>query len=173
MVFNWVNTPSFISLIINYFKPVYVKKRVIAQSGFLAFESSGDQIDLSHLKAIFEFYPSYHLGQVVGICAIVFIFSVNCPSSNIMCNISSQSFYRQIAAFGYFGSYILINSSKAFSASAFVSACPMLCNEPLAFAWADLGKQLSTFIVLCIQHRAGVSRDRLLLGLLRKPWYYH
>jgi len=38
---------------------------VIAQSGVLASESSGDQIDLRHLKTVFELYPSYHLGQVV------------------------------------------------------------------------------------------------------------
>ena len=57
-----------------------------------------------------------------------------------MCNISSQSFYRQIAAFWYFGSYILINSSKAFSASAFVSACQMLCNKPLTLLLGEFGK---------------------------------
>ena len=134
-------------------KRVCSARRVIAQSGVLAIESSGDQVDLSHLKTIFELYPSYHLGQVVVSAQSFPFFSAHYPCLNIMCNISSQSFYRQIAAFGYFGSYILINSSKAFSASAFVSACQMLCNEPLAFAWADLGKQLRTFIVLCIQNR--------------------
>ena len=119
----------------------------------MAFESSGDQIDLSHLKTIFELYPSYHLGQVVVSAQSSPFFSAHCQSLNIMCNMPSQSLYRQIAAFGYFGSYILINSSKAFSASAFVSACQMLCNESLVFAWANLGKRLRTFIVLCIQHR--------------------
>ena len=40
-------------------------RRVIAQSGVLASESSGDQIDVSYLNTVFELYPSYHLGQVV------------------------------------------------------------------------------------------------------------
>ncbi len=39
--------------------------RVIAQSGVLASESSGDQIDVCYLDTVFELYPSYHLGQVV------------------------------------------------------------------------------------------------------------
>ena len=106
----------------------------------MAIESSGDQIDLSHLNTIFELYPSYHLGQVVVSAQSFPFFSAHCPSLNIMCNISSQSFYRQIAAFGYFGSYILINSSKAFSASAFVSACQMLCNKPLTLLLGEFGK---------------------------------
>ena len=46
----------------------------------------------------------------------------------------SRSFCRQMAAFGYFGSYILINRSKAFSASAFISACQMSCGDCLAFS---------------------------------------
>ena len=46
-------------------KGVCLDKRVIAQNGVLAFQSSGDQIDFSHLKTIVELYPSYHLGQVV------------------------------------------------------------------------------------------------------------
>ena len=40
-------------------------RRVIAESGVLVSESSGDQIALRHLNTIFELYPSYHLGQVV------------------------------------------------------------------------------------------------------------
>ena len=39
--------------------------RVIAKSGILTHESSGDQIDLRHLNTVFELYSSYHLGQVV------------------------------------------------------------------------------------------------------------
>ncbi len=38
---------------------------VIAQSGVLAPESSGDQIDVCYLNTVFELYSSYHLGQVV------------------------------------------------------------------------------------------------------------
>ena len=40
-------------------------KRVIAQSGVLASESSGDQIDFCYLNTVFELYSSYHFGQVV------------------------------------------------------------------------------------------------------------
>jgi len=39
--------------------------RVIAQSGVLASESSGDQIDVCYLNTVFELYSSYHLGQVI------------------------------------------------------------------------------------------------------------
>ena len=39
--------------------------RVIAQSGVLASESSGDQIDFCYLNTVFELYSSYHFGQVV------------------------------------------------------------------------------------------------------------
>ena len=42
-----------------------IERRVIAESGVLVSESSGDQIALRHLNTIFELYPSYHLGQVV------------------------------------------------------------------------------------------------------------
>ncbi len=42
-----------------------VKERVMAKSGVLTPESSGDQIDLRHLDTVFELYSSYHLGQVV------------------------------------------------------------------------------------------------------------
>ena len=38
---------------------------VIAQSGVLASESSGDQIDFCYLNTVFELYSSYHFGQVV------------------------------------------------------------------------------------------------------------
>jgi len=31
----------------------------------LAFESSGDQIDVSYLDTVFELYSGYHLGQVI------------------------------------------------------------------------------------------------------------
>ena len=40
-------------------------KGVIAQSGVLASESSGDQIDFCYLNTVFELYSSYHFGQVV------------------------------------------------------------------------------------------------------------
>jgi hypothetical protein len=39
--------------------------RVMVESGVLAPESSGDQIDVRHLNTVFELYPCYHLGQVV------------------------------------------------------------------------------------------------------------
>jgi hypothetical protein len=39
--------------------------RVIAKSGVLAPESSGDQIDLCYLNTVFELYSGYHLGQVI------------------------------------------------------------------------------------------------------------
>jgi hypothetical protein len=39
--------------------------RVIAQSGVLASDSSGDQIDVRHLNTVFELYSGYHLGQVL------------------------------------------------------------------------------------------------------------
>ena len=39
--------------------------RVMAKSGVLTPESSGDQIDLRHLDTVFELYSSYHFGQVV------------------------------------------------------------------------------------------------------------
>jgi hypothetical protein len=38
---------------------------VIAKSGVLAPESSGDQIDLCYLNTVFELYSGYHLGQVI------------------------------------------------------------------------------------------------------------
>jgi hypothetical protein len=38
---------------------------VIAKSGVLAPESSGDQIDVYYLNTVFELYSGYHLGQVV------------------------------------------------------------------------------------------------------------
>jgi len=44
---------------------VGVASGVIAQSGVLASESSGDQIDFCYLNTVFELYSSYHFGQVV------------------------------------------------------------------------------------------------------------
>ena len=38
---------------------------LMVESGVLASESSGDQIDVSYLNTVFELYPCYHLGQVV------------------------------------------------------------------------------------------------------------
>ena len=38
---------------------------VIAQSGVLAPESSGDQIGLCYLNTVFELYSGDHFGQVV------------------------------------------------------------------------------------------------------------
>ena len=35
------------------------------ESGVLASESSGDQIDVYYLNTVFELYSSYHHGQVV------------------------------------------------------------------------------------------------------------
>ena len=46
-----------------------------------------------------------------------------------------------------------MNKSNAFSASSLVSACQMLWIAALAFGCDSLGRQLSTFIVLCCQHR--------------------
>jgi len=40
-------------------------RRVIAKSGVLAPESSGDQIDLCYLNTVFELYSGYHLSQVI------------------------------------------------------------------------------------------------------------
>jgi len=40
-------------------------EKVIAQSGVLAPESSGDQISLCSLESIFEPFYGYHFGQVV------------------------------------------------------------------------------------------------------------
>jgi hypothetical protein len=39
--------------------------RVIARSGVLTPESSGNQIEFCYLNTVFELYSSYHLGQVI------------------------------------------------------------------------------------------------------------
>ena len=38
---------------------------VIAKSGVLTPESSGNQIEFCYLYTVFEFYSSYHLGQAI------------------------------------------------------------------------------------------------------------
>ncbi len=61
-----------------------------------------------------------------------------------------------------------MNKSKALSASALVPACQISCNACLALRWPDLGKQFSTFLVLCTQQRCWMHKTMNVLNCLPK-----
>jgi hypothetical protein len=48
-----------------------------------------------------------------------------------------------------------MNRSKAFSASAWVSACQMSCSACFAFGWTDFGRQFSTDLVEGVAYNIG------------------